>query len=815
MPPSVVKNKIANFEAKNHDPSRSVVSTPTSSIVSGNSHEYDVDNDNVDATRTSTSVAASESRKSRIRQQILNPNQLQHPTDLMEKRNQIKERRSMLQQQQVQEENSFDNHDNTSSGRGMTLTRKTGYNTTQLEEGTPVVTPTQDPHDSLRADKNSKVSSNDSSLLRKSPANRMSKMQRMQQRMKGHNHVKRGSPSRSSGGTASAAPSVIQSTATTAVTRNQTQQLQSQSNEQSSQQPRQHDYNFRNNKSGPKHTSQFSPSPPPSPGSKHRIPMDPNGGDHSFINSNNHTISPRSATGTDVLSESQCNIVADASVDPPTDDDATLTSVRRIMENTTSNHHNRQQQQTHYSPSNHSHQQYQSLQAHRKQRGRNESNDYQKPNPIGRKNTNNTYSSNNNSNAFSSNGSYSRNRLQQEYRNGHKVRRHRDWLDEEKSEKEKHRGGVFRTASSSDYDTDGDLSKTSNLSHNNIDNNALDGPSQSQATDVNDFFAARLSYTQPNHKRGITEDDERTFDYGDRDDDSNGSASYATRKLKEAQRRALREEQGKEPQSATFQTSPITELPLLNKDDIEHYKKSMDTPAVKMGAGVAGIATLGCLVFGPLGLLAGAAAVGIGVGVMKLPEEKRSDMQDRATKAMNEFQEKAMDVSDNLSNSCATSSCATTYKESGVAEHFPPCFDLGSDLVENAHESMTQSEIVRGGKNRNPVGSSGGVTKSGAKHPSIPSSKLGEGSLVIPPTSQASSRMRNKKKVACLRNGKHCNVKGFCLSSLAHSFFLRLSISSSAPSSSNRPCIQNPRIGSWRPTAGMVGRYGECQHVGR
>jgi hypothetical protein len=718
MPHSVVKSNVANYEAKNHQ-LRSV-STPTSSIISEHSHpavsvaSHDDYFDDVDA--TSTSVAASESRKSRIRQQF-NTHKSHHPTNLMEKRKQIKERRSMLQQKRAQEQNPSDDH--SSSGRGVTLARKTGYPATEPEKETPVVTPTvtatEDSYNTRRAEQSSKVTSSDSSPLRKSTGNRMSKIQRMQQRMRGYDHVKRGSA-----GTPSAAPSVIQSTASTAVARNHTEQPQ---NEQSSQ-PRQHHYEFQ--QSGPQHTGQFSPSPPPSPGSKHRIPIDSSGvalspsvrHDHSFTNLNNHT-SPRS--GTDVFSESQ--YIADASVDPVTDDDATLTSVRRIMENT----NNRNQQQ--HSPSNHSHQQYQSLQAHRKQRG---SNDYHNPIHVG---------GNNNNNAFSSNGSYSHNRLQQEYRNGHEVHRRRDWLDEEKSEKAHHRGGVFRTASSSDYDTDGDISKTSNRS------NTLEGPSQSQATDVNDFFAARSRYTQPNPRR--TEDDDRTFDYGDRDDESNGSASYAARKLKEAQRRALREQEGKEQHTPATPTSPITESPLINKDDVEHYKKSMDTPAMKVGAGFVGIATVGFFVFGPAGLLVGAAAAGISAGVMKIPEEKRNDMQERATKAMNEFHEKALDASENMS-----SSCANTYKDSGVAEHFPQCFDLGSDTAENDHESMTQSEKVRGGKKGNQEGGVGGVTKSGMKHPSTPS-KLEEGSPVLSPNNQTSNRMRNKK-VACLRNGKYC-----------------------------------------------------------
>jgi hypothetical protein len=57
---------------------------------------------------------------------------------------------------------------------------------------------------------------------------------------------------------------------------------------------------------------------------------------------------------------------------------------------------------------------------------------------------------------------------------------------------------------------------------------------------------------------------------------------------------------------------------LINKDDVEHYTESLDTPAMKIGAGMVGAATVGCICLGPVGLLVGAAAVGIGVGMNSL-----------------------------------------------------------------------------------------------------------------------------------------------------------------------------------------------------
>jgi len=83
-------------------------------------------------------------------------------------------------------------------------------------------------------------------------------------------------------------------------------------------------------------------------------------------------------------------------------------------------------------------------------------------------------------------------------------------------------------------------------------------------------------------------------------------------------------------------------------------------------AGVAAAATLGCVMIGPMGLLVGAAAVGIGVGVMQIPEEQREVMNRKADKAFKKVSDTAFQASESLSNSCATS-----YKDSGLAEHVP------------------------------------------------------------------------------------------------------------------------------------------------
>jgi hypothetical protein len=324
-------------------------------------------------------------------------------------------------------------------------------------------------------------------------------------------------------------------------------------------------------------------------------------------------------------------------------------------------------------------------------------------------------------------------------------------------------GGVLRTASSSDYDTDGDISKTSLQSVARL----IEGPSQSQATDVNDFFTSSRfsqqnrntnnnnnnanfhnSYINSNNRR--VDDDERTFDYGDRDDDSNGSASYAARRRKEAERRArlgaeMRGEQSS--QTENDNNNDGTNLPetpaLLSKEDMEHYTKTMENPAMRLGVGVVGVATIGCLAWGPVGLLVGVAAVGLGFGVLQIPEEERKKIQVKAEKTMHNVQEKVCDASETIS-----SNCLTTYKDSGVADHLPHCLS-GSDGVEKDHESTRSENLCNGG---GPVDEANDVNRTlKPQHPSV--SPIGPQVEQAPtiPMKQHNDRLRNKK-VACLRN---------------------------------------------------------------
>ncbi|KAL3942186.1 MAG: hypothetical protein SGARI_000349 [Bacillariaceae sp.] len=262
------------------------------------------------------------------------------------------------------------------------------------------------------------------------------------------------------------------------------------------------------------------------------------------------------------------------------------------------------------------------------------------------------------------------------------------------------------------------------------------------------------------HRR--VDDDDRTFDYGDKDDDSNGSTSYATRRRKEAERRARlgadNSSRGggdgsnvgtKVDPNKTVQAEGVGGLgeglpSLLSKEEMEQYTKTMENPAIKLGAGVVGVATVGCIAFGPVGLLVGVAAVGLGFGVMQIPEEERNKIQAKAEKAMHNFQEKAADASEKMS-----SNCLNTYKDSGVADHLPHCLS-GTDDVEKDLDSTRSENLCNAGGVVDAT-----VPIKRKNHANVASAPPSSGPQVeqAPPaqTKQQNDRLRNKK-VACLRH---------------------------------------------------------------
>jgi hypothetical protein len=341
------------------------------------------------------------------------------------------------------------------------------------------------------------------------------------------------------------------------------------------------------------------------------------------------------------------------------------------------------------------------------------------------------------------------------------------WVEEEKSEKA---GKSFlATSSSGDYSSDKEsLGLTAN---------------SNQSSSLQEKYRRRLVSEQPytNTTQNNFDDDDKTFDYANYEDNdswSAGSGSYAARRAKEAERRQALARKSETP----IAEPQKTESPFMNQDDVEHFRKSMDSPAMRIGMGVAGAATIGALV-GPVGLLVGAAVISIGFSVTQIPSEERTKLQSKASSAMQELQEKACDAAENLGNSCATH-----YQDSGVheqlplqvADHLPQCLSSTDGVIDD-DEDLTQDNNTLG-KQVKPSLDPSNTMAQPSTGGETPEKTPGETAPGQPPVNEQTTTTNGKggpasatdnasspinrpypkhirnKKVACLRNGRYRRI---------------------------------------------------------
>jgi len=217
--------------------------------------------------------------------------------------------------------------------------------------------------------------------------------------------------------------------------------------------------------------------------------------------------------------------------------------------------------------------------------------------------------------------------------------------------------------------------------------------------------------------------DDDTFDYGDRDSDQDDSVIFDQEDSVgfEENRQAAAAYQKKETVE-----DPNFGSPLLTRADVEHYCHSLDTPVVKTAAGVAVAATVGTLILGPVGLLVGAATVGIGVGVMQIPVEQRNNVRTKATAALQRAHESAMNASEALSSTCAAGFHETNNK---LPMEMKQCFQSDERMTKDEVSTIRKSDNVVKGDDRSVKGTSVSHEK----------------------PSQGQSKNR---RVACLRNGR-------------------------------------------------------------
>eukprot|EP00986_Skeletonema_menzelii_P012708 scaffold7158_cov151-Skeletonema_menzelii.AAC.5 len=89
------------------------------------------------------------------------------------------------------------------------------------------------------------------------------------------------------------------------------------------------------------------------------------------------------------------------------------------------------------------------------------------------------------------------------------------------------------------------------------------------------------------------------------------------------------------------------------KDTNDKVDEVLNKPNVKTALGVAAAATIGAAILGPVGVLVGAASVGIGIGVMQIPEEQRSNAASHASTSLEKARAVALDISESMGKSCA------------------------------------------------------------------------------------------------------------------------------------------------------------------
>ena len=92
--------------------------------------------------------------------------------------------------------------------------------------------------------------------------------------------------------------------------------------------------------------------------------------------------------------------------------------------------------------------------------------------------------------------------------------------------------------------------------------------------------------------------------------------------------------------------------PLVNRSDLEYYRKRLDTPVVKTAGALVAAATAGAVIASGAGLLVGAATVCIGAGVMQIPEKERNNVGNKVKGAISSAQESIFSASENI---CAAS----------------------------------------------------------------------------------------------------------------------------------------------------------------
>ncbi|KAL7436368.1 hypothetical protein ACHAXM_005147 [Skeletonema potamos] len=191
-----------------------------------------------------------------------------------------------------------------------------------------------------------------------------------------------------------------------------------------------------------------------------------------------------------------------------------------------------------------------------------------------------------------------------------------------------------------------------------------------------------------------------------------------------------------------------------DKDTNDKVDEVLNKPNVKTALGVAAAATIGAAIMGPVGVLVGAASVGIGIGVMQIPPEQRSNVASHASTSLDKARAVVLDISESMGRSCARLYEKETGKDPSNAlsnvvpdEILDRCCSLGKDDQQQDGSSLDGGGTVD--LPPSPIASGGqqGIDAFDDEHNS-PSHSIGEKHDIIMPDNI------NTRRAACGRVGR-------------------------------------------------------------
>lgn len=127
-----------------------------------------------------------------------------------------------------------------------------------------------------------------------------------------------------------------------------------------------------------------------------------------------------------------------------------------------------------------------------------------------------------------------------------------------------------------------------------------------------------------------------------------------------------------------------------------------DPKNAALGLGVAGL-LCGAIIFGPLGIILGAAGMGVGYKVSQMPEDERSDVKSKASSAMHKLQESAVAANETISTSCATA-CGNPQDEESKTPANEAMMRSNTTTFSPPQSVMTNHGLVRQNHGSHPVG---------------------------------------------------------------------------------------------------------------